>query len=442
MALFFQYPAPTISIPGVAQEATLQSVDAHLANIETSTSSLDTKTIKSDTDNVNVTASVLPTGAATEVTLANVLTKVTSLDTKTTAVNTGAVTVAASALPTGAATEVTVAGVKTAIDAINTKIPASPSQDRTTAAAPSATRLSDGTAFYKATTPADTQPVSLAAVPLPTGASTEASLTSLISIENASGIRLSSLDTKSPNLGQALMANSVPMVIASNQTAFPVTTNGLTDTQLRATSVPVSGPLTDTQLRAAAVPVSGSFFPATQPVSGTVAVTQSTSPWVVDGSATTQPISAAALPLPTGASTSANQTSQQSSLTSIDGKTPALGQAAMVGSSPVVIASNQTAIPVTQLTGALTNRSGSTSGTVSTSTQIMAAVTTRRYLLIQNVSTTATIWVNFTSAATTTQPSFYLLPGGSYSAEGSFVTNEAINVISTVASVPYAAKEF
>jgi hypothetical protein len=48
---------------------------------------------------------------------------------------------------------------------------------------------------------------------------------------------------------------------------------GLTDTQLRATPVPVSGtvtasgPLTDTQLRASAVPVSGTFFQSTQPVS-------------------------------------------------------------------------------------------------------------------------------------------------------------------------------
>jgi hypothetical protein len=36
-------------------------------------------------------------------------------------------------------------------------------------------------------------------------------------------------------------------------------TAGLTDTQLRATPVPVSGPLTDAQLRAAAVPVSETF---------------------------------------------------------------------------------------------------------------------------------------------------------------------------------------
>jgi hypothetical protein len=42
-------------------------------------------------------------------------------------------------------------------------------------------------------------------------------------------------------------------------------------------------------------------FPATQ------AVTQSTSPWVVDGSATIQPVSAASLPLPTGAATAAKQ---------------------------------------------------------------------------------------------------------------------------------------
>lgn len=52
---------------------------------------------------------------------------------------------------------------------------------------------------------------------------------------------------------------------------------GLTDAQLRATPVPISGPLTDAQLRAASVPISdgggsltvdGTFWQATQPVSG------------------------------------------------------------------------------------------------------------------------------------------------------------------------------
>lgn len=48
--------------------------------------------------------------------------------------------------------------------------------------------------------------------------------------------------------------------------------------------------------------------------------------------------------LPTGASTSALQTSGNSSLSSIDTKTPALGQAAMSASVPVALASNQTGI--------------------------------------------------------------------------------------------------
>jgi hypothetical protein len=83
--------------------------------------------------------------------------------------------------------------------------------------------------------------------------------------------------------GQQLMADSVPVVLASNQPALPV---------------------------------SGTFFLATQPVS------------------------AAALPLPAGASTEAT-------LAALNTKTPVVGQALAAASSPVVLASNQSAIPVT-----------------------------------------------------------------------------------------------
>lgn len=69
-------------------------------------------------------------------------------------------------------------------------------------------------------------------------------------------------------------------------------------------------------------PVSGTFFQATQPVS------------------------AAALPLPAGASTSALQTTGNTNLLSIDGKVPALGQALAVAAVPVVL----TAIQVVTLT--------------------------------------------------------------------------------------------
>jgi hypothetical protein len=72
-----------------------------------------------------------------------------------------------------------------------------------------------------------------------------------------------------------LRATAVP--VSGTVTANTGLSQPLTDTQLRASAVPVSGtvtantglsqPLTDSQLRATAVPVSGTFFQATQPVS-------------------------------------------------------------------------------------------------------------------------------------------------------------------------------
>jgi hypothetical protein len=149
------------------------------------------------------------------------------------------------------------------------------------------------------------------------------------------------LDTKTPTLGQKNMAGSSPVVISSDQSAVPVS-GPLTDTQLRATAVPVSGPLTDTELRATAVPVSG---PLTDTELRAAAV----------------PISAAALPLPSGAAEEATLASiatdagnSAAFLNSIDGKTPTLGQKAMVNSVPVVLASDQSPVstsPVTPVAG-------------------------------------------------------------------------------------------
>jgi len=106
------------------------------------------------------------------------------------------------------------------------------------------------------------------------------------------------------------VSSSNPMPVTGTVTANTGLSQPLTDAQLRAATVPISGtvtantglsqPLTDSQLRAAAVPVSGTFFQATQPVS------------------------AASLPLPSGAATAANQTTGNTSLSNIDGKLPAL----------------------------------------------------------------------------------------------------------------------
>jgi hypothetical protein len=137
-----------------------------------------------------------------------------------------------------------------------------------------------------------------------------------------------------------------------------------------ANPLPVTGPLTDTELRASAVPVSAAALPlpagaateatlstlngkvtavntgavvvsssalpagaataAKQPALGTAGTASADvltvqgiaamTPLLVDGSATTQPISAAALPLPAGAATAAAQGTGNTSLSSIDGK--------------------------------------------------------------------------------------------------------------------------
>lgn len=147
------------------------------------------------------------------------------------------------------------------------------------------------------------------------------------------------------------------------------------------TAIPISGSITATNpsvsATGAAVPADATFIGGSD---GTnlVAVKVSAAGVVsVDGSGSTQPVSgtvtanqggtwnindvSGTISLPTGAATSAKQDSQTALLTtidtdtgsiatstaSIDTKTPALGQAAMAASVPVVIASDQSAIPIT-----------------------------------------------------------------------------------------------
>ena len=81
-----------------------------------------------------------------------------------------------------------------------------------------------------------------------------------------------------------------------------------------------------------------SLVTGTMPVSGTVTANVGTG---------TQPVSAVSLPLPAGAAT-------EVSLTGLSAKFGALGQGLMAASAPVVIASNQTALPVTDNAGSLT----------------------------------------------------------------------------------------
>ena len=72
------------------------------------------------------------------------------------------------------------------------------------------------------------------------------------------------VDVTATNAANPQTPISVGLMAVVNPDGSPIaagggggTSNGLTDAQLRASPVPVSGPLTDAQLRAAAVPVSG-----------------------------------------------------------------------------------------------------------------------------------------------------------------------------------------
>ena len=178
-------------------------------------------------------------------------------------------------------------------------------------------------------------PVSASTLPLPTGASTSANQATEITALTAIGATLTSIDTGIPvSIGQAVMADSMPVTIASNQSTLGVS---------------VSNAIT---------------------ISGTV------------------PVSASALPLPTGASTSANQTTIITKLTNIDGGTPnTLGQATMVNSMSVVIASNQSAIPVTGATTSATNF-GNDRSVDNGATVLFSAIGTKYAMLGLDLNTT------------------------------------------------------
>ncbi len=135
------------------------------------------------------------------------------------------------------------------------------------------------TTAWKVDGSAVTQPVSAASLPLPSGAATAA---------------------KQPALGTAGAPSADVITVQGAAGMTPVKTDGSSATQ------PISGS------------VSVSNFPATQAVtqSGTWTVqpgnTANTTAWKVDGSSVTQPVSAASLPLPSGAATSANQATLKS----------------------------------------------------------------------------------------------------------------------------------
>lgn len=195
--------------------------------------------------------------------------------------------------------------------------------------------------------------------------------TSLLAKETTLG----SINSKTPALGQAVMASSSPVVIASNQSAVPV--------------------------------------------------------------------SAASLPLPTGAAT-------ETTLAALNTKTPALGQAAMAASQPVVIASNQSVLPsnisqinaVTPLMGAGPTGTGSMRQTIAnaatpTSANVAASITnvtllassaTRMGAAFYNDSSSA-MYLKLGATSSTTSFTVKLVAGAYYEIPGPHVYSGIVDGI-------------
>jgi hypothetical protein len=215
---------------------------------------------------------------------------------------------------------------------------------------------------------------------------------------------VSSIDGKTPTLGQALAGASVPVVLTSAQittltppaqiSGFATASNqSAANTSLATMLTTLASLLTELQGKADVTdtqPVSFGSMPLptgaatqatlasiltelqakanltqTQPVSlatsplPTGAATQTTLASLLTelqgkaDLAETQPVSAVTLPLPSGAATSAAQTTGNTSLGNLDTKTPALGQALAAASSPVVLTAAQvsTLTPPAAITG-------------------------------------------------------------------------------------------
>lgn len=241
-----------------------------------------------------------------------------------------------------------------------------------------------------------TQPISAASLPLPTGASTSA-------LQTTGNSTLLTISGQLPTtLGQTTSANSLAVVIASDQSTLTITGNvGVAQGSTTAGEI---GPLSQGAVTTAAPTYTTA---TTNPLSLTVAGALR-----VDGSAVTQPISAASLPLPTGAATAALQTSGNATLTAISGQLPTtLGQKTSANSFAVVISSDQSPIAVTSSLSS-TATITSVSNAITTGV-LLAANSSRRGFIIFNDSL-AVVFVAFTATASTTAFSVKLQPGAEY----------------------------
>ncbi len=158
-------------------------------------------------------------------------------------------------------------------------------------------------------------------------------------------------------------------------------------------------------------------------------LTVSSTRLLVDNSGVTQPISAVSLPLPTGASTAANQTTSNTTLSSIETKltdksqftklTDGTDTALINSAGELLVVSNPAAVSTSSLT----------SVTVTTSsTSLLSSNSNRKRFYIFNDSG-AIIFVAFSATASTTSFTFTLANKAFYDSDGGVIYTGAISAI-------------
>lgn len=322
----------------------------------------------SSDSSVIVSSSALPAGAATESTLSalNVKVVITANGIKvdgsaTTQPISGSVSVISSVLPTGASTEATLA-------ALNTKVPANLTVTATRLLVDNSGVTQPVSGSVSVTNFPATQPISAVSLPLPAGAATEATVSSVNTkipaglTVTSSRLLVDSSGSTQPISGTVTSNQGTPNTIANG---WPVKITDGTNT----VSVGSLGNILVSGLSAIGA------VPSLNPVSisgidgGGLKrhfLTNTDGTLRVDNSAVTQPISAIALPLPAGASTEATLAALNAKYNNDFGiSSGAIRVASSIGNAAgaalfgagittaqvlrVVLPTDQTAIPISNL---------------------------------------------------------------------------------------------
>lgn len=431
-----------------ALENTTVTVSNFPATQTVQATNLDIRDLVFATDKVDVTGSTVSLDAAALAALENITVNVSNeVEVSNDAGNPIPVNGTVSALQSGTWSVRTQDGAGNLL-ASSTATPLGTEQGLIVRNIPSGTQTISGTVTANAG--AGTFAISAASLPLPTGAATSANQ----DIANAS---LASIDSKltSPLTVQATnldirdlvfatdkvdVSNSIVALDSATLAALenttvtvsnfpsvqPINDNGgsiTVDGSVAITgSVAVTGPLTDSELRASPVPVSGTVTANLGTIAGVATettlsalntkipanLTVTSTRLLVDGSGVTQPISAASLPLPTGAATAANQATANASLSSIDAKLTA----------PLTTVVNDVDLTPSSPSGATVSNS--------LSSTIVAANPSRTGLVITNLSNNR-VFLAFGANPAVANNGIALLPGGTWTMDKNTFTTQAVN---------------